>query len=337
MAMNISSLPSVTAPIPSPTDEENPTPETRSMSFSELWSELWAEEKGISFFDLIDIINPLQHIPVISTIYRSLTGDRIGLAPRLIGGALFAGPFGLANAVVTATIEHETGKTPASHVLAALQEMVSPAANAATAAAPQSAALSGETKPAAAEARAEIAAVETDAGPDPAPGAPAAAIVSAPSRFLDSRRPLNFIRPARFAPAPKTPGAPAAHSLPAAAAQQISSARDAVPGDGTRAGPDAERARIAKKIFAAQQAQSNLLLASIAANRPLRTDAARAEKREDKDNAVAPAAPFGQHPNAIPPGASPQWVSSAMGRALDKYQQIYRLRGTGVALPLPNR
>jgi len=301
------------------------------MSFSELWSVLWAEEKGISFFDLIDIINPLQHIPVISTIYRSLTGDRIGLAPRLIGGALFAGPFGLANAVVTATIEHETGKTPASHVLAALQEMVSPAANAATAA------LSGETKPAAAEARAEIAAVETDAGPDPAPGAPAAAIVSAPSRFSASRQPLYFLRPARFAPAPKTPEAPAAHSLPAAAAQQISSARDAVPGDGTRAGPDAERARIAKKIFAAQQAQSNLLLASIAANRPLRTDAARAENREDKDNAVAPADPFGLHPNAIPPGASPQWVSSAMGRALDKYQQIYRLRGTGMALPLPKR
>ena len=52
---------------------------------------------------------------------------------------------------------------------------------------------------------------------------------------------------------------------------------------------------------------------------------------------MAPADPFGQHPNAIPPGASPQWVSSAMARALDKYQQTYRLRGTGVALPVPKR
>ncbi len=337
MAMNISSLPSATAPIPSPTDEENPTPETRSMSFSELWSELWAEEKGISFFDLIDIINPLQHIPVISTIYRGLTGDQIGLAPRLIGGALFAGPFGFANAVVTATIEHETGKAPASHVLAALQEMVSPAANTATAAAPQSAAVSGATKPAAAEARAEIAAVEPDAGPDPAPRAPAAAVVSAPSRISASRRPFNFMRPARFAPAPNTPAAPAAHSLPAAAAVRNFAARDAAPGDRARAAADTEGARIAQKIFEAQKAQSNLLLASLAVKRPLQTDAAGTEGRQDKGKAAAPADPFGQHPNAIPAGASPQWFSDAMGRALDKYRQTYRLRGTGMALPLPKR
>ncbi len=336
MAMNISSLPSATAPVPPHTDEENSIPDTGSMSFSELWSKLWAD-KDVSFFDFLDIINPLQHIPVISTIYRGLTGDQIGIAPRIIGGALFAGPFGVANAIVTAAIEHETGKAPTSHVLAALQEMVSPAANTATAAAPQTAAPSGETKPAAAAAPAEIAAVETDAGPDPAPRAPAAAVVSTPSRFSASRRPLYFMRPARFAPAPKTPGAPAAHSLPGAAAGKISSAHDAASGDGTRAGPDAERARIAKKIFEAQKAQSNLLLASIAANRPLQTDAARAERPEDKDKTVPPVDPFGQHPNAIPPGASPQWVSTAMGRALDKYQQTYRLRGTGMALPVPKR
>ena len=335
MAMNISSLPSPTAPIPSLVDEENPTPETPTMSFSELWSQLWADKKDVSFLDFIDIINPLQHIPIISTIYRGLTGDQIGLLPRIIGGALFAGPLGVANAIVTAAIEHETGKAPAGHVLAALQEILGPAANAATAAALQSVAVSGAAKPATAEAPTEIAALESDA--DPAPRVPAAAVLSTPSRFSAARRPVDFMQPVRFAPAPNTPTAPAAHSLAAAAAVKNFAAHDAAAGDRTRAAADTERARIAKKIFAAQKAQSHLLLASLAANRPLQTAAARAENREDRDKTVAPADPFVQHPNAIPAGASPQWVSNAMERALDKYQQTYRLRGTGMALPLPKR
>ena len=32
---------------------------------------------GFTFSDLMDIINPLQHIPVVSSIYRSLSGDEI--------------------------------------------------------------------------------------------------------------------------------------------------------------------------------------------------------------------------------------------------------------------
>ena len=30
---------------------------------------------GFSFLDVLDIINPLQHLPVISTLYRQVTGD----------------------------------------------------------------------------------------------------------------------------------------------------------------------------------------------------------------------------------------------------------------------
>lgn len=44
---------------------------------------------------LIDILNPLQHIPVLGSVYRSLSGDTISGTSRAIGGAIFGGPIGL--------------------------------------------------------------------------------------------------------------------------------------------------------------------------------------------------------------------------------------------------
>jgi hypothetical protein len=31
----------------------------------------------MDFWDFVDIVNPLQHIPVVNTIYRELTGDTV--------------------------------------------------------------------------------------------------------------------------------------------------------------------------------------------------------------------------------------------------------------------
>src|SRR5260221_11135660 len=49
---------------------------------------------SFSFRDLIDIINPLQHLPVVSTLYRWVTGDAIGALPRIIGDGIYGGPTG---------------------------------------------------------------------------------------------------------------------------------------------------------------------------------------------------------------------------------------------------
>lgn len=78
---------------------------------------------GFSFLDLIDIINPLQHIPVVSSIYRELTGDTLDPAPRVAGGALFGGPFGAAAAVVNVMVEDATGKDVGGNVMASLEDM----------------------------------------------------------------------------------------------------------------------------------------------------------------------------------------------------------------------
>ncbi|MHA1567224.1 MAG: hypothetical protein ACTSX7_18085 [Alphaproteobacteria bacterium] len=75
---------------------------------------------GDFFWHLLDVINPLQHIPVISTIYRALTGDEISPAAKLAGGVLFGGPLGAAAAVASIAIEGATGSDVGEHLLAAV-------------------------------------------------------------------------------------------------------------------------------------------------------------------------------------------------------------------------
>ncbi len=75
-------------------------------------------EDGPTFFDILDIINPLQHIPIISTLYRAVTGDEIDPVPRIAGGALFGGLIGAVSSLVDVVIEELTGSDIGEHVLA---------------------------------------------------------------------------------------------------------------------------------------------------------------------------------------------------------------------------
>ena len=79
-------------------------------------------EDGFTFFDFLDIINPLQHIPLISNIYREMTGDTLDAAPRVLGGTLFGGPIGLIASVLSVIVEEGTGKDPGDHLLALLED-----------------------------------------------------------------------------------------------------------------------------------------------------------------------------------------------------------------------
>ena len=50
---------------------------------------------GITFSGLLDVLNPLQHLPMIAEFYRSMTRDKISPGARLAGGALYGGgPWG---------------------------------------------------------------------------------------------------------------------------------------------------------------------------------------------------------------------------------------------------
>lgn len=76
------------------------------------------DDEGFTFFDFLDVINPLQHIPVVNTIYREMTGDEIKAPAKMIGSAILGGPVGLAVAMVDTVIEDSTGKDMGGHAMA---------------------------------------------------------------------------------------------------------------------------------------------------------------------------------------------------------------------------
>jgi hypothetical protein len=71
-------------------------------------NEFWGED-GFSFDDIIDLLNPLQHLPVVSTLYRSITGDEISSGAQIAGGGLFGGPIGIFAAAASTMFEDATG------------------------------------------------------------------------------------------------------------------------------------------------------------------------------------------------------------------------------------
>lgn len=81
-----------------------------------------AGEADFSFWDLLDVVNPLQHIPIVSSVYRHLSGDEIGGMARLAGGFLFGGPLGLATSAANLGLEAATGQDLGAHILAALDD-----------------------------------------------------------------------------------------------------------------------------------------------------------------------------------------------------------------------
>lgn len=73
-------------------------------------------DDGFTFSDLIDVINPLQHIPLVSTMYREASEDTIDAGARIMGSTLFFGPLGLAGAVTNVLIEEGTGQDIGEHI-----------------------------------------------------------------------------------------------------------------------------------------------------------------------------------------------------------------------------
>lgn len=71
-----------------------------------------------SFWDLLDVVNPLQHIPVVGTLYRAITGDTIKAPARIVGGALFGGPIGAMASIANAIYEEASGRDVGATVLA---------------------------------------------------------------------------------------------------------------------------------------------------------------------------------------------------------------------------
>jgi hypothetical protein len=79
-----------------------------------------AGETGLSsaFEDILDIVNPLQHLPVVGTLYRAMTGDKMGTLPKIAGDTLYGGLWGAVGSLADTAFEAITGKDFGSTVLA---------------------------------------------------------------------------------------------------------------------------------------------------------------------------------------------------------------------------
>lgn len=69
------------------------------------------DDGGFSVSDLLDIVNPLHHIPVVKQVYSAVTGDEIRPELSLIGGALYGGAVGALMPLANLISEEETGES----------------------------------------------------------------------------------------------------------------------------------------------------------------------------------------------------------------------------------
>ena len=73
----------------------------------------------LSFGELLDVVNPLHHIPIVGSVYRTMTGDEISSVARIAGGGLYGGGVGVATALASAAIEEHSGKDIIGNILEA--------------------------------------------------------------------------------------------------------------------------------------------------------------------------------------------------------------------------
>ncbi|BAI76454.1 hypothetical protein AZL_e01090 (plasmid) [Azospirillum sp. B510] len=84
--------------------------------------ETLADRMSVGFDDLIDVVNPLQQLPVVGSVYREATGETISIPARLAGGFLFGGLPGLIGSAAMVAFEEITGDTVLGHIGSLLEE-----------------------------------------------------------------------------------------------------------------------------------------------------------------------------------------------------------------------
>lgn len=75
------------------------------------------KSEGYKFEDVVDVINPLHHLPLINIAYRNITGDELHPMSQIIGGAIYGGPVGAITGTVNAVSKVQTGKDLGDHAL----------------------------------------------------------------------------------------------------------------------------------------------------------------------------------------------------------------------------
>ncbi len=67
-------------------------------------------EQPFDFGAVLDVINPLHHIPIVGQAYRYLTDDKLHPMAGIMGGAIYGGPLGAVTGTVNAIAQIQTGQ-----------------------------------------------------------------------------------------------------------------------------------------------------------------------------------------------------------------------------------
>ncbi len=113
-------------------------------------------DDGFTVLDALDIINPLQHLPLVGPLYRELTGDSLDPFSRIAGSTLFFGPLGTAVSSANVALEEFTGKDMGGHFIALMKEQDTKVRDTEIAGLPPSAAGTDDLDPVTAWAMGEI-------------------------------------------------------------------------------------------------------------------------------------------------------------------------------------
>ena len=255
-------------------------------------------KNGPSLGDLADIVNPFQHIPLISNIYRDMLGDTISPAARLAGSALFFGPIGAAFAAANIALQGFTGKDAGDHMVAFMKEYGTPAETAVADATPAKTVSKADPVP--------EATMTTAAGGTPAPTV-MASLLPPGATPIEGRR-VDFktdaVKPIGFAAPAATPTAPFQQLI-----QDIKAGGATVPPDA-----DASAARPS-----AQPSPKH----AAAAYAALMSNADAASSARPGSAAIAPKPTPRATTEAAAPGATANgggWFTDAMLSALKKYE-----------------
>lgn len=307
--------------------------EDESLSIAED-GQFWSTEEGPTFGEILDIINPLHHIPVVSTIYRAISGDEIGAGPRFVGGMLFGGPIGAIAAGVTALFEEASGGDLGSHLAEMVDDITGGGDETPAMAADngqgdksvQQAALTAAAPASTNAASAEIAAQHLNRialNPAAALGvaqntnpAQTHAVAEAAPQPAIRRRTARLPDGAKIFPAhPVRTGAAAAMKVPFGGNR---------PDTGTTAAAQQAAPQMDKAVARSRRQQADLMLAQWAAQQMAQQNAASGAKpaSEDKNDEAAEksAANTPAHPMLPPRNASPEWYAQAMDKALNQYR-----------------
>ena len=81
----------------------------------------WGKD-GFTFGDVLDMVNPLHHIPVLSRYYEQTSNDDACEGARLVGGIIYGGWIGgvsgILSSLVNSAVRNETNHDVVDHLIA---------------------------------------------------------------------------------------------------------------------------------------------------------------------------------------------------------------------------